>query len=126
MEIVAWIAVVLVFSLMGEVLAAITIGLDADEKAKPAAFVWFALMGAIGGVVSAFAIPERLLAPGPIQGMSVVVLPVTMGSMLGFTGWARGVERSHLVSWYGGAAIGFGLAVGRLAGIAFMADVQAL
>ena len=81
------------------------------------------------GALTVIVAPERWFAPPAFPGMSLVVLPLTLGAVM--EGWGRLRDRgqknvSHLGTWYGGAALGFGLAAGRLVGLAFAADVRAL
>jgi hypothetical protein len=67
-----------------------------------------------------------MLPPGPFTGVSVFILPIVLAGGMSLVGWARGAARSHLASWYGGASLGLGLAVGRLIGLAFVAEVRAV
>ncbi|HSF17851.1 MAG TPA: hypothetical protein VLK65_20090 [Vicinamibacteria bacterium] len=126
MEFIAWLVVMLIVSFFGEILAEVTKVLNSDENLKPVAVVWFVFLGLVCGVITVTAAPGRVLPSGPFQGVSVLVLPVLFGAGLAFVGWARGVSRSNFASWYGGAAIGVDLAVGRLIGLAFVAEVRSV
>jgi len=121
---VAWLIVFLVVSVLGEFVAEFTKVLNTDEQFKPAAVVWFILLGLGGGFATAAVVPDRFLPPGPFEGVSVLILPFFLGAALAFVGWIRGPARTHFASWYGGAACGVGLAVGRLMGLAFVAELR--
>lgn len=124
MRYIAWLIFFLIVSLVGEFLAEFTNVLNTDEELKPAAVVWFILLGLAGGFATAAVVPDRLLPPGPFEGISVLILPIFLGAGLAVVGLVRGAARTHFASWYGGAAVGLGLAVGRLIGLAFVAEVR--
>lgn len=126
MELIAWIVVMVVVSMFGEILAEITKLLNSDANLRPVAVVWFVVLGLVCGVLTVTAIPDRVLPPGPFEGISVVMLPVVLGAGLALVGWARRSTRTNFASWYGGAAIGIGLAAGRLIGLAFVAEVRSV
>ena len=58
--------------------------------------------------------------------MSLLILPAVLAVCMAIFGWARGTARSHLASWYGGAAFGLGLAAGRWIGLAFIAEIRSI
>ena len=126
LRVFGWVILYFGVSLIGELLVEFTGALNREDDLKPAAVVWFVCLGLAGGFTTGGLIPDRMLPPGPFQGVSVLTLPVALAVVLTIVGWARTASRSHLASWYGGAAIGFGLAVGRLLGLAFVAEVRAL
>jgi hypothetical protein len=131
------ILVEILFELLGEVFVSIllelvlgtTHALDEDKGAKgPAAFV-LAATGTVFGALTVLVVQERWLAPPPFPGMSLVLLPLVLGAVM--EGWGslrdgRGRNVSHLGTWYGGAALGLGLAAGRRVALAFWADALAL
>lgn len=97
-------------------------GLDEDEGAWPLAVLLFVTVGACVGAATACAFPDRVLRPGPVVGVSLLVVPVALGGFMELWGafiTRRGRNTSHLATWYGGAAMGFGLALGRLAIVEF-------
>jgi hypothetical protein len=122
----AWIVIYFVAAIAGEFVCEITDTVDKDRELKPAAIVWFVLLGLGIGVASAAAISFRLLPDGPFPGVSVLAAPAALAVFMSWFGAARKGHSSHLATWYGGAALGFGLAAGRLAGLAFAASVRAV
>jgi hypothetical protein len=90
--------------------------------------LWLLFWGFLFGALSALLVSGRILRPGPVPGLSLVVLPVLLGAAMqvwGVMGSRKG-RTSHLASWSGGASMGLGLAAGRLVGLRFMADVWSL
>jgi len=91
------------------------------EKGKAAlAALSLGMFGFVLGGLTALPAPELLLRPLPILGTSVVVVPLILGLALHGLGkiWrARGKAMSHVATWYGGAALGLGLALGRLTAV---------
>ena len=125
-----WVVLYLVGAIIAELVAEwlfeFTDALSRDETLMPAALVWFVLLGLVGGIMTGGIAPDRMLPPGPFTGVSVLVLPLALAAGMSIVGWARGASSSHLATWYGGAAIGLGLAVGRLLGLAFVAEVRSV
>jgi hypothetical protein len=121
-----WIVVYLVAAIVGEFVFAVTDTVNKERELKPAAVVWFVLLGLAAGVASAAAVSFRLLPPAPFPGLSIIALPVLLGAFMWSCGATRKGRSSHLATWYGGAALGLGLAAGRLAGLAFVASVRAI
>jgi len=116
-------------SILLEVALGATHALDEDKGAKGLAAFVLAVTGTAFGALTVIAAPERWFAPAAFPGMSLVLLPLTLGAVMEVWGRLRDSRRktvSHLGTWYGGAALGLGLAVGRLVGLAFAADVRAL
>jgi hypothetical protein len=125
---VLWLLFDVVFSGILEILFEATKSFDTDRQLRSAAILWFAMLGLGGGVLSGALVPDRLLDPGPIPGISLVVAPVAVGIMMQLWGMvrSRASEVSHLATWYGGATLGVGLAAGRLVVLAFIRDVRAI
>ena len=126
-----WLLLSIVFDMVGivvlEMFLAITHALDEDRTAKGLAALWLALIGLIVGVVTVVMAPERLLARGPFPGVSLLAIPTILGASM--TVWGqfrghRGKNVSHLGTWYGGAALGLGLAAGRLLALRFAAELR--
>jgi hypothetical protein len=116
----------LVGAILVECLLEVTDAVNAEDDLKPAAIVWFALLGLVAGVATCGIAPDRVLVPQGFPGVSVLIVPCLVGGAMAIIGSGRPTARSHLATWYGGAALGLGLAVGRLAGLAFVADVRAV
>jgi hypothetical protein len=123
---IAWLVLGVIGGVLGELLFEITDAVSADDDLKPAAVVWFLLLGLMAGVVTCGIAPDRLLVPGAFPGVSLLVTPLVLSVAMAIVGWGRGTARSHLATWYGGIALGLGLAAGRLAGLAFVADVRSI
>lgn len=90
-----------------------------NEKDSPAvvAVAWFAVLGFALGAGSFLVAPHRVFQPGPIAGVSLVLAPASLAIAMEVWGRLRessGRVTSHMVTWYGGAVMGFGLAAGRL------------
>lgn len=126
MRIAAWLVFYFVGSVVAEFVFEFTEALNAEVEQKTPAVAWFVLLGVVGGIATGGLVPDRLLPPGPFTGTSVLILPVVLAAGMAMVGGARGAARSHLASWYGGAALGLGLAVGRLIGLAFVAEVRSV
>jgi hypothetical protein len=81
------------------------------------------------GALSVVIAPTRVIPSRLFPGVSLLVVPLAIG--LSMEAWGRlrsnrSKNVSHLGTWYGGGALGLGLAGGRLAALAFAADVAAL
>jgi hypothetical protein len=126
MQFIAWLIVCLVLSMVGEFLMEITHVVNSDKELRPVAVVWFVFLGLVAGFVTGAIAPDRVLAPGPFSGVSLLLVPSVVALCMTLVGWSRGTKRSHLASWYGGAALGFGLAAGRLIALAFVAEVRSV
>jgi hypothetical protein len=88
-----------------------------SRRAHPAesAVASFLLGALIGGLVSV-AWPIRLLSPGPVPGLSLMVTPVLNGLVMEwYGGWRerQGRERFFLATFWGGALFALGMAVVR-------------
>jgi hypothetical protein len=121
-----WIVVYLVAAIAGEFVFEVTDTVNKDRELKPAAVGWFVLLGLAAGVASAAAVSFRLLPPAPLPGLSIIAVPVLLGAFMWSCGAIKKGHSSHLATWYGGAALGLGLAAGRLAGLAFVASVRSI
>ena len=123
-----WLLLDVVFSGILEILFEVTKSFDSDRQLRSAAMVWFATLGFGGGLLSGAFVPDRLLDPAPVPGISLVVAPVAIGAVMQLWGMVRSrtSEVSHLATWYGGATLGAGLAAGRLVALAFIRDVRAI
>ena len=126
MQYVGWLFLYLVLLVLGEFLAEFTRIVDSDQDLKPVAVVWYVLLGLLFGFLTITAFPDRLLSPEPFRGVSMLILPIVLGAGLALVGFLRGATRSHFASWYGGAAMGVGLAAGRLIGLAIVGEVRSI
>lgn len=118
-----------VLELVLDILLAPVRAFEGDRRAGAPAAVWLLFVGSVLGGLSCLVAPERLLGPAPLPGMSLVVLPVLGGVTMWFWGSSRrhsDKRITHLATWYGGASFALGYALGRLAGLAFAADVRAV
>jgi hypothetical protein len=96
--------------------------LDEGESGRTRAVVFFMVVGAAVGAATVLVRPERVLRAGPFGGVSLLVVPALLGGFMELWGallGRRGRSTSHLATWYGGSAMGFGLAAGRLAMMPF-------
>lgn len=122
-----WLLFDVIFSTILEVLFEITKTFDSDRDLRVVAVVWFAILGFGGGFLTGVVAPDRLLDPGPLPGVSLLAVPLILGTLMQI--WAilssrRGSDTSHLASWYGGATLGLGLASGRWTVLAFIGEVR--
>jgi hypothetical protein len=110
----------LLFSASLEFLVELTKILDSDKVFREVATIWLCVVGAGVGGLSAWVAPLRILPSGPVLGVSIVTVPIVVGCAMQLWGLARQRREqkvSHLATWYGGAALGLGLALGRLVGL---------
>jgi hypothetical protein len=115
---VIWILFELAIEIFGsiflEMILAVTRVLDEDEGAKvPSAFL-LSMVGVVLGALSVVLAPSRLFSSRLLPGASLLIVPVVLG--LAMEGWGRlranrSKNVSHLGTWYGGGALGAGLAV---------------
>ena len=128
-EILVELALEVFGSIFFEALLALTHALDEDKGAKVPAVLVLALTGVILGASSVVVAPTKVLPSRLVPGVSLLAVPVVIGLAMELWGRSRSSRSknvSHLGTWYGGGALGLGLAVGRLVGLAFAADVAAL
>jgi hypothetical protein len=99
-----------------EFLAELTGTLDTKRKHAAGVVPALIVVGVTLGSLSAFLFPTRILPTPPISGLSLVITPALLGLAMHLVGQLRnraGRSVSHLATWYGGAALGAGLAVAR-------------
>jgi hypothetical protein len=124
-----WLVLDVVLSTVLELLFEVTRSFDSDRELRGIAVVWFALLGFGGGLLTGVLLPSRLLDPGVFPGVSLLVAPAAVGAVMQVVGGLlsrRARHVSHLATWYGGAAVGLGLASGRLVVLEFIHDVRGL
>jgi len=76
------------------------------------------VMGGLAGLITSFLLPSRILQPGPIRGASLFLSPLVTGMVMDRYGqWRedRGVERSFIATFWGGALFAFSMALVRFA-----------
>ncbi len=124
---VVWIWIELAFEIFAsvffEVILAVTHALDEDKGARIPAAVLLGVTGVFYGalVLAPIRLPLKFY---PLA--SLIALPIVVGLAMVSWGRLRTSRRknvSHLGTWYGGGALGLGLAIGRLVPLAFAADV---
>ena len=74
------------------------------------------LMGAVTGVITSLVWPTRILQPGPVRGLSLIVSPILNGIVMERYGqWRedRGGSRSYIATFWGGALFAFSMALVR-------------
>lgn len=75
-----------------------------------------ALLGGLAGALTSLVWPARVFQPGPIRGASLFVSPFITGVAMDRYGrWreGRGVARSYLATFWGGALFAFSMALVR-------------
>jgi hypothetical protein len=85
-----------------------------------AATLGFLVLGAILGGISVLVWPHRVVAPGPVPGLSVVLNPLAAGLAMHLWGGYRaagGHATSSLATWYGGGALALGMSLMRFLGV---------
>lgn len=79
------------------------------------------ILGGLIGALTRLAWPERIFQPGPVRGLSLIVSPLVTGmAMHRFGEWCegRGLSRSYIDTFWGGALLAFGVALVRFLWIA--------
>jgi hypothetical protein len=74
------------------------------------------LLGAVAGAITRVVWPGRIVAPGPLPSLSLLLSPVITGLAMDRYGeWreTRGGSRSFLATFWGGALFAFGMALVR-------------
>jgi hypothetical protein len=92
---------------------------DASRSTPASQLVVGAVVGFGVGFLFGYAIPGPILPAPLVPGMSLLLVPVLLSGamqMWGVSRKRRGFAPSSLATWYGGAAVGFALAAGRLVG----------
>ena len=91
------------------------------EKHHPAAAAFgYLILGAFLGGLSVWLLPQRILSPVPIEGLSLLVNPLVAGLAMEFWGRyrsARGHAITNLATWFGGAALALGISLVRFLGV---------
>lgn len=84
---------------------------------RPLVALFFILLGGVAaGVASSWVLAERLVTP-LVPGASLFLSPLALGiAMHVFGGWrlSKGHTPTTLATFWGGAALGLGIAAGRL------------
>jgi hypothetical protein len=82
------------------------------------AVTWIAIGGLAAGSASGFAAPVRVIPPGPVEGASLLAVPLLLALVMELVGKRDLRVRGHhswLATWYGGGLFGFAAAASRLA-----------
>ena len=80
------------------------------------AAIGIVIAGALAGLVASLAWPARILQPGPVRGLSLIVSPIAAGILMDRYGrWSeeKGSEPSYLATFLGGALFAFSMALVR-------------
>jgi hypothetical protein len=111
----------LVIEVVGEAvlelgLAGIKEALGRENRSPVLAAVGYLTLGAIVGAASILLLPQRLVAAGPIPGMSLLLAPAVAGAAM--EAWGRFRRRrahvtTNLATFLGGAAFALGVALVR-------------
>jgi hypothetical protein len=118
MEIIAEL-VMLLLEIFGEVL--LDAGLSRTGNGRTSGdgiltlLAWL-FLGALGGLVSVWLLPDRILRPGPLPGLSLVLTPLIVGSAMQLWGdhrRAHGHSTTYLATFPGGAAFAWAWAAVR-------------
>lgn len=129
MGLLLWFLLEVLFSGVLEFLFEVTKVFDSERDLRLPAVIWFLLIGLAGGLLTGVVAPDRVLDPGPFPGVSLVFVAILLGAGMQVWGALRSQQEkriSHLATWYGGAALGLGLAAGRLIVLAFIRDLRAV
>ena len=110
---------------VAEFVLEVTRSLNQDKRATPIAIIAFVVLGLLIGGLSASIISWRVVPSGESVGISLIVTPILFAGLahLGGRRRARHHQVSHLATWYGGAAVGLGLAAGRLGALRMLGQV---
>jgi hypothetical protein len=96
---------------------------DPDRPPEPEFELPVAGLGSLAlGLCSTLVVPNRVLPALPRSGLILILTPVALGIAMHLWGRLRvrlGWKLSYLATWYGGAIIGLGYAIGRLFGISY-------
>jgi hypothetical protein len=93
---------------------------DSPRSTATSQLVVAGMVGLGVGVLFGYIVPQRLLSPPPLPGLSLILVPALLGGAMHLWGIVRrrhGGQPSALATWYGGATVGVGLAAGRLFGM---------
>lgn len=111
-----------------ELLLELIDGFNRTREHRAIAILSFIGLGILGGLLTGFLAPRPVLTPVLFPGVSVLILPALLALLMSAWGHVRserGKTVSHLATWYGGAALGLGLAAGRLLVLALTRQVGA-
>jgi hypothetical protein len=115
--ILAWILFEFVAGIAGELLFEFgRVLLDRRLLADLFRELSFLFFGVLLGGGSVWLLPQRIFAPGPVPGASLVVGTLAAGAMAAIWGAYqrnRGHLPSGLASWHAGSQIGFGMTLVR-------------
>lgn len=112
----------IVMQLMAEVILelgyeSVAEGFRRKRRRNPAlAGIGLLLVGGLVGLVGSVMFPERMLPGTPVPGVSLVLSPLVVGSLMHLFGsWRRrqGREPSALATFWGGALFAFAMAGAR-------------
>jgi hypothetical protein len=115
----------IVVGLFGGTFLWMTRQLNQDKHAKPVVIGWFVFIGSVLGGISAAFVGWRITPETRLFGISLIVTPLALGALAHFVGRLRTGRQplSHIATWYGGVAVGIGLAAGRLGALRLMGQV---
>ena len=92
------------------------------SRAHPVvAAVGVALLGGLAGVLTSVIWPTRMFRPGPVPGASLLVSPLITGLVMDRYGqWrdGKGIGRSYVATFWGGALFAFSMALVRFVWVA--------
>ncbi|MCU0241035.1 MAG: hypothetical protein MUF51_01275 [Vicinamibacteria bacterium] len=97
-------------------LAALKAEFERHNRSLPVAMLGYFFLGAGIGGLSLLIWPSRLLKPGPIPGLSLILVPLAVGAAMQAWGRyrrAKGHDSTNLATLPGGAAFAFGTALVR-------------
>ena len=123
---IGWLILCAIASVFGEWLLEMTEIINRDKELKGISIVWFSLIGLTVGAASAALISVRVVSNPPFPGISLAITPAVLAALMAWIGGVRRGQGTHLATWYGGASLGLGLALGRLVALAFISDVRAV
>src|ERR1051325_8292439 len=95
--IIAWLIVDLVLEVEGEGLLEVTRVLNEEEAAQPTAIGGFVVIGLALGAASTLVAGDRVIQRGPFLGVSLVVVPALLGTLMDLWGRWRS-SREHRIS----------------------------
>lgn len=92
------------------------VALDRTDRYPFWARISLFAFGSLAGGFSLLMRPERVVPPGPIPGLSLIVAPLISGAAMSLWGLYRRANHhltSHLATFWGGALFGLGMALVR-------------
>ena len=125
MELLLELFIEIVFEVGGELLLELgwsgvkeTLGRKNHHPALAA--LGYLVLGGLLGAASLLVWPERVVRPGPVPGLSLLIGPLVSGVAMHFWGGfrrAQGRSTTNLATFAGGAAFALGCALARLLGM---------